>query len=125
MGMDFEQELEAEASYHQFFLAPFGASPVYDGRDAGPLVSVNIGTPLYSWAPTADFARRSDAEPWFLEPKTPGPHRVRVSARERGGNYASYSRTSPGTEQYLIQIWPEPGMRPRETVKDDGFGLDH
>lgn len=166
--MNVHHELEAEAGYHQFFLAPLGASPVYDSLDFGPLagvvdggtslivltgctdgnvhvrvslgdsappaedsweaqesVSLHIRTRLYMWAPTGDFARRTDAEPWFLEPLTPGPHRVRVSARGRGENYAAYMLTSPATEHYLIQFWPEPDMRPRESVLDDGFGLDH
>lgn len=165
--MGFRHELDAEASYHQFFLAPLGASPVYDGMDAGTLasvvdggtalivltgctdgivhvtvsledaapapedswevqeaVSLRMGAPLFSWAPTGDFTRAVDGNPWCLEPGKPGPHRVRVSARGRGENYASYSHALPATEHYLIQIWPEERLRPRETMRDDGFGLD-
>lgn len=39
--------LTVEVDYHQFFLAPFGISPVYDGIDAGPVASVvEAGTAL-------------------------------------------------------------------------------
>ncbi|MDJ0312756.1 hypothetical protein [Arthrobacter sp. H35-D1] len=37
--------------------------------------------------------------------------------------YGKYRLTSPPVEHYLIQIWPETGIRPRETVRDDGFGV--
>ncbi|MEV8183771.1 hypothetical protein [Specibacter sp. NPDC078692] len=157
--------LEAEASYHQFFLAPLDTTPVYDGRDTGPVagvvdggtalivytgcmdgvvhltvsladapppaddswevqetVSITIDAPLYIWAPTGGFARRVDGDPWFLQPKKVGPHRFRVSARGRGEDYAEYTITSP--EHFLIQVWPETSLRPRETARDDGFGLD-
>lgn len=84
-------------------------------------VSISVDTPLYIWAPTGDFTRRVDGSPWFLEPKKAGPHRVRVSARGRGEDYAEYTRTSP--EHFLIQIWPETSLGPRETARDDGFGM--
>lgn len=159
-------ELEAQAAYHQFFLAPLDTTPVYDGRDTGPVagvveggtalivytgctdgtvhlttsledasppaegsweaqesVSIAIDTPLYIWGPTVDFPRREDGGPWVLEPRKPGPHRVRVSARGRGDDYGEYRLASLPVEHYLIQLWPEASLRPRETMRDDGFGI--
>lgn len=38
------QEHLVQASYHQVFLAPLGAAPIFDGRDAGTLASlVQVG----------------------------------------------------------------------------------
>lgn len=34
------EHLEAEASYHQVFLAPLNTTPIYDGRDIGPVLGV-------------------------------------------------------------------------------------
>lgn len=95
--------------------------PTEDSWEVQESVSITIDSPLYIWAPNGDFARRVDGSPWFLEPKKSGPHRVRVSARGRGEDYAEYTLTSP--EVFLIQIWAETSLLPRETVRDDGFGM--
>jgi hypothetical protein len=152
------QEHLAHASYHQVFLAPLEAAPVYDGQDAGAVVSLVpvahddvalivttgcadgpvhitietgsaplpvddawevqeavsliIGKPLYISSPT--WARVFDP---VMSPTTPGPHRVRVSARGRTLDYdASATRSD---EYYLIQAWPEPQLRPREAIRDN------
>lgn len=158
------EEHPVEASYHQVFLAPFDTSPVYDGQDAGPLVSlvrvtdedsalivttgcangpvlvtIDLGTaplpvddtweaqeevslvlrrPLHIWSPTwtGDPVTRTPV----LTPTTPGPHRVRVSARGRRSHYDAVAFTV--SEHYLVQAWPEPWLRPRETTRDDHPG---
>lgn len=148
------------ASYHQLFLAPVGVSPIYDGRDSGPLVSVTddaaaliivtgcadgpvlvttrvtpgppsgadagweaqesvsiaVGEPLRLSSPTWTALH----EP-VITPSVPGPHRVRVSARGRTGRVDASVETA--SEHYLVEAWPEPGLRARETLRDDGVGM--
>jgi hypothetical protein len=150
----------AQASYRQLFLAPPGVSPVYDGRDSGPLVSVTddatalivltgcaggpvgvvidtgivppppesagwevceavsiaVARPLHLTSPTWTGLIRP-----VIAATSPGPHRVRVSARGRGAN-VDLSVLTP-SESYLIEVWPEAEMRPRETLRDDGVSL--
>ncbi len=51
----------------------------------------------------------------------PGPHRVRVSARGRTGRVDASVETA--SEHYLVEAWPEPGLRARETLRDDGVSM--
>ncbi len=75
-------------------------------------MSLVIGKPLYVSSPT--WAQVFDP---VISPTRPGPHRVRVSARGRTLDYdASATRAN---EHYLIQAWPEPRLRPRESIRDD------
>lgn len=148
------------ASYHQVFLAPVGVSPIYDGRDSGPLISVTDDTTALiiitgcADGPVLMATRARQAPPpatdadWEVQesvsiviteplrlssptwselyepvitPDKSGPHRVRVSARGRITNVDLSVATA--SEHYLIETWPEPVLRARETLRDDGIRI--
>ena len=79
-------------------------------------VSLLIDGPLYLSSPTWTEL----FEP-FYTPTRPGPHRIRGSATGRPAQ-VDFSVLTPN-ETYLIEIWPEPRLRERETDLDDGAGI--
>lgn len=86
-------------------------------------VSLMITGPVGMWGPTTGFPDPS--EPEVFTPARPGAHRVRVSGRGRGVDYAAYlPPDSVPDERFLIEIWPEEHLRPRETYRSDGHRLD-
>lgn len=80
-------------------------------------VSLIIDEALSLFGPTAESAGAWNV----LEPCIPGPHRVRISGTGRG--VAPDFTVSTPSENYLIEIWPEPRLRELETSLDDGRGL--
>lgn len=102
--------------------APGGAAGGSSGDAAGgdgsweavEEVSLPITTPLFWSSPDPGFDLPRD--PAFT-PDTPGPHRVRVSAR--GRNRAFDEAITEPVEDYLIQVWPEPDLRSPEVLRSD------
>lgn len=80
-------------------------------------VSLIIDEALSLFGPTAESAGAWNV----LEPRVPGPHRVRISGTGRGVA-PDFTVLTP-SESYVIEIWPEPRLRELETSLDDGHGL--
>lgn len=86
------------------------------GYDVAEAASLIIDEPLNMFGPTAEAGGVWNV----FEPQTPGPHRIRVQGLGRG-LAPDLSVVTP-VEKYLIEIWPEPDLRPFETTLDDGRG---
>jgi hypothetical protein len=76
-------------------------------------VSFMVTSELLAYAPTS-----FDPPPTAFTPSEPGNHRARVSCRGRAEHY-DHMVAEP-TEEYLVQIWPEPEPRPRTHLGGDG-----
>lgn len=93
---------------------PFTALPA--GWEVGEEVSIDVGGPLHLDNPISPEGGRA-----AYEPRVSGPRRLRVLARGRGAQFDLVDEDA--TEEYLLQLWPEPGPRVRITLGSDGIAL--